>query len=220
MTCAVCGCEFCWLCMKEISDLHYLRWDEKVSVVFIVLFSYWCREKNVKEPSLSVLSLQHKEAYAVKKFLWNTLPIMFFSSSATSSDCFPLPSRYSSVSLAWLLRFSAVWPQYTFFHFAFINAMSQIICVSSVLSYLHTSSCSFLHLECFIITSPPSNPLLSQLFSSYSAFNGHFKCHSISDAFPQFFLPHSSLLTFFKCSINVIMTFNYFIYVSNFVKLY
>ena len=25
MTCAVCGCEFCWLCMKEISDLHYLR---------------------------------------------------------------------------------------------------------------------------------------------------------------------------------------------------
>lgn len=26
MTCAVCGCEFCWLCMKEISDLHYLRY--------------------------------------------------------------------------------------------------------------------------------------------------------------------------------------------------
>lgn len=24
MTCAVCGTEFCWLCMKEISDLHYL----------------------------------------------------------------------------------------------------------------------------------------------------------------------------------------------------
>uniref|UniRef100_A0A8C6GKF9 RBR-type E3 ubiquitin transferase n=1 Tax=Mus spicilegus TaxID=10103 RepID=A0A8C6GKF9_MUSSI len=24
MTCAVCGCEFCWLCMKEISNLHYL----------------------------------------------------------------------------------------------------------------------------------------------------------------------------------------------------
>uniref|UniRef100_A0A8D3AGM1 RBR-type E3 ubiquitin transferase n=1 Tax=Scophthalmus maximus TaxID=52904 RepID=A0A8D3AGM1_SCOMX len=24
MICAVCGCEFCWLCMKEISDLHYL----------------------------------------------------------------------------------------------------------------------------------------------------------------------------------------------------
>lgn len=24
MTCAVCGAEFCWLCMKEISDLHYL----------------------------------------------------------------------------------------------------------------------------------------------------------------------------------------------------
>lgn len=25
MMCAVCGAEFCWLCMKEISDLHYLR---------------------------------------------------------------------------------------------------------------------------------------------------------------------------------------------------
>ncbi|KAK7077080.1 E3 ubiquitin-protein ligase rnf19b [Halocaridina rubra] len=24
MTCSVCGAEFCWLCMKEISDLHYL----------------------------------------------------------------------------------------------------------------------------------------------------------------------------------------------------
>ncbi|XP_044756294.1 E3 ubiquitin-protein ligase RNF19A-like isoform X2 [Coccinella septempunctata] len=24
MMCAVCGAEFCWLCMKEISDLHYL----------------------------------------------------------------------------------------------------------------------------------------------------------------------------------------------------
>lgn len=25
MVCAVCGSEFCWLCMKVISDLHYLR---------------------------------------------------------------------------------------------------------------------------------------------------------------------------------------------------
>ncbi|CAG7817278.1 unnamed protein product [Allacma fusca] len=24
MSCAVCGAEFCWLCMKEVSDLHYL----------------------------------------------------------------------------------------------------------------------------------------------------------------------------------------------------
>lgn len=31
MTCAVCGCEFCWLCMKEISDLHYLRWNKQYS---------------------------------------------------------------------------------------------------------------------------------------------------------------------------------------------
>lgn len=26
MVCAVCGSEFCWLCMKVISDLHYLRY--------------------------------------------------------------------------------------------------------------------------------------------------------------------------------------------------
>lgn len=25
MMCAVCGAEFCWLCMKEINDLHFLR---------------------------------------------------------------------------------------------------------------------------------------------------------------------------------------------------
>ena len=30
MTCAVCGAEFCWLCMKEISDLHYLRYVTNV----------------------------------------------------------------------------------------------------------------------------------------------------------------------------------------------
>lgn len=140
---------------------------------------------------------------------------MFFSSSATSSDCFPLPSRYSSVSLAWLLRFSAVWPQYTFFHFAFINAMSQIICVSSVLSYLHTSSCSFLHLECFIITSPPSNPLLSQLFSSIQPSRA--TLNAIPSLMPS---PHSSLLTFFKCSINVIMTFTSFtcLILLNYIK--
>jgi len=25
MTCTVCAAEFCWLCMQEISDIHYLR---------------------------------------------------------------------------------------------------------------------------------------------------------------------------------------------------
>ncbi len=25
MSCTVCGAEFCWLCMKEVTDLHYLR---------------------------------------------------------------------------------------------------------------------------------------------------------------------------------------------------
>lgn len=25
MVCAMCSVEFCWLCLKEISDLHYLR---------------------------------------------------------------------------------------------------------------------------------------------------------------------------------------------------
>jgi len=39
MTCAVCGAEFCWLCMKEISDLHYLR---SPTVLFVTyLLEYW-----------------------------------------------------------------------------------------------------------------------------------------------------------------------------------
>ena len=25
MTCSVCDAEFCWLCLQEITDLHYLR---------------------------------------------------------------------------------------------------------------------------------------------------------------------------------------------------
>ena len=35
MTCAVCGAEFCWLCMKEISDLHYLRWVSHSCSIFL-----------------------------------------------------------------------------------------------------------------------------------------------------------------------------------------
>ena len=43
MTCVICGAEFCWLCMKEISDLHYLSpsgctfWGKKP----------WSRKKKV-----------------------------------------------------------------------------------------------------------------------------------------------------------------------------
>jgi len=29
MTCTVCAAEFCWLCMQEISDIHYLRHDSQ-----------------------------------------------------------------------------------------------------------------------------------------------------------------------------------------------
>lgn len=25
MNCTVCACQFCWLCMQEITDVHYLR---------------------------------------------------------------------------------------------------------------------------------------------------------------------------------------------------
>lgn len=25
MNCTVCGCLFCWLCLREISDVHFLR---------------------------------------------------------------------------------------------------------------------------------------------------------------------------------------------------
>lgn len=38
MVCAVCGSEFCWLCMKVISDLHYLRYVMvKISSLFFGL---------------------------------------------------------------------------------------------------------------------------------------------------------------------------------------
>ena len=34
MTCAICGAEFCWLCMKEISDLHYLTISGKSNMKY------------------------------------------------------------------------------------------------------------------------------------------------------------------------------------------
>lgn len=37
MTCAVCGSEFCWLCMKEISDLHYLSPSGEIYLSFILM---------------------------------------------------------------------------------------------------------------------------------------------------------------------------------------
>ena len=38
MTCSVCGTEFCWLCMKQITDLHYLS---PSGMVFLVM-KYQC----------------------------------------------------------------------------------------------------------------------------------------------------------------------------------
>ena len=45
MTCAVCGVEFCWLCMKEISDLHYLSPSGIIIRAFNMCFQliYLCR---------------------------------------------------------------------------------------------------------------------------------------------------------------------------------
>ena len=45
MTCAVCGVEFCWLCMKEISDLHYLSPSGIIIRAFYMCFQliYLCR---------------------------------------------------------------------------------------------------------------------------------------------------------------------------------
>ena len=37
MTCAVCGSEFCWLCMKEISGLHYLSPSGEIYLSFILM---------------------------------------------------------------------------------------------------------------------------------------------------------------------------------------
>ena len=52
MTCSVCGTEFCWLCMKRITDLHYLSPSGKLLLMmisrglnklssFLILFSHF-----------------------------------------------------------------------------------------------------------------------------------------------------------------------------------
>ena len=50
MTCSVCGSEFCWLCMKEISDLHYLRLVPFKSL-FAAYVSFVLMQKPVGLPS-------------------------------------------------------------------------------------------------------------------------------------------------------------------------
>uniref|UniRef100_A0A667YUH9 RBR-type E3 ubiquitin transferase n=1 Tax=Myripristis murdjan TaxID=586833 RepID=A0A667YUH9_9TELE len=51
MTCAVCGCEFCWLCMKEISDLHYLRYTHTHTLpqsrLHVLGKKPWSRKKKI-----------------------------------------------------------------------------------------------------------------------------------------------------------------------------
>lgn len=32
MNCTVCACQFCWLCMQEITDVHYLRYPATILV--------------------------------------------------------------------------------------------------------------------------------------------------------------------------------------------
>lgn len=47
--CAICGCEFCWLCMKEVDNLHFItptgctfygqqRWSKKKTILLLFLF--------------------------------------------------------------------------------------------------------------------------------------------------------------------------------------
>lgn len=46
--CAICTCEFCWLCMKEVDNLHFItptgctfygkkRWSKQKSIIFLIL---------------------------------------------------------------------------------------------------------------------------------------------------------------------------------------
>lgn len=46
--CAICTCEFCWLCMKEVDNLHFItptgctfygkqRWSKSKSIIFLIL---------------------------------------------------------------------------------------------------------------------------------------------------------------------------------------
>lgn len=67
MTCAVCGAEFCWLCMKEISDLHYLRWEHLLSITcwhgrcFQLTMDLWviCRRFSMKKNLVCFFSLDN-----------------------------------------------------------------------------------------------------------------------------------------------------------------
>lgn len=33
MNCTVCACQFCWLCMQEITDVHYLRYSGSLAAL-------------------------------------------------------------------------------------------------------------------------------------------------------------------------------------------
>ena len=69
MTCSICGAQFCWLCLKEASDLHYLRWvrfgitpSPPVSVtplynLMLLMHSCWYQ-----------LQKKYKYLYAASKF--------------------------------------------------------------------------------------------------------------------------------------------------------
>ncbi|CAK5077191.1 unnamed protein product [Meloidogyne enterolobii] len=37
MQCALCNAEFCWLCLKQINELHYLRFFFKLNTILLGL---------------------------------------------------------------------------------------------------------------------------------------------------------------------------------------
>lgn len=39
MNCTVCACQFCWLCMQEITDVHYLRYSHHTKCPHL---TEWC----------------------------------------------------------------------------------------------------------------------------------------------------------------------------------
>lgn len=63
MNCTVCACQFCWLCMQEITDVHYLR------CLFTLIYSSFVPLERKKESNLFLHLFISKHAKGNQHFL-------------------------------------------------------------------------------------------------------------------------------------------------------